>query len=315
MLRDVSHIDTSTTLLGGPSALPFAFAPTGFTRMMHHAGEPAVARVAGRIGVPHTLSTMGTTSPEDLAAAAPDTRRWFQLYLWRDRAASEEVVRRAAEAGNEAIMLTVDTPVGGARLRDAYNGLTIPPALTARTLFDMARHPHWWANVLTTDPLEFAALTSWEGTVAELIDSMFDPALTLDDLTWLRSTWNGPLVVKGVQTAEDARRVVDAGADAVIVSNHGGRQLDRAPVPLETLPSVVAEVGGRGRGPARHRDHVGRRHRRRRRARAPRAAWSAAPTSTRSWPAASRASSTSRRSSPPRSAGRWRCSGCRRSRT
>ncbi|MEJ2886710.1 alpha-hydroxy acid oxidase [Actinomycetospora aeridis] len=244
VLRDVSHIDTSTTLLGGPSALPFAFAPTGFTRMMHHEGEAAVARVAGRIGVPHTLSTMGTISPADLAAAAPDTRRWFQLYLWRDRAASADVVRRAAEAGNEAIMLTVDTPVGGARLRDAYNGLTIPPALTARTLADMARHPHWWLNVLTTDPLEFAALTSWEGTVAELIDTMFDPALNLDDLTWLRSTWNGPLVVKGVQTAEDARRVVDAGADAVVVSNHGGRQLDRAPVPLETLPSVVAEVGG-----------------------------------------------------------------------
>lgn len=244
VLRDVSHIDTSTTMLGGPSALPFAFAPTGFTRMMHHAGEPAVARVAGRIGVPHTLSTMGTTSPEDLAAAAPDTRRWFQLYLWRDRAASQEIVRRAAAAGNEALMLTVDTPVGGARLRDARNGLTIPPALTARTLFDMARHPHWGLNLLSTEPLEFAALTSWEGTVAELIDSIFDPALTLEDLTWLRSPWNGPLVVKGVQTAADARRVVDAGADAVIVSNHGGRQLDRAPVPLETLPSVVAEVGG-----------------------------------------------------------------------
>ncbi|MFC5136614.1 alpha-hydroxy-acid oxidizing protein [Actinomycetospora rhizophila] len=244
VLRDVSHIDTSTTMLGGPSAYPFAFAPTGFTRMMHHEGEAAVARVAGRIGVPHTLSTMGTISPADLAAAAPDTRRWFQLYLWRDRAASEEVVRRAQEAGNEAIMLTVDTPVGGARLRDAYNGLTIPPALTARTLVDMARHPHWWLNVLTTDPLEFAALTSWEGTVAELINTMFDPALNLDDLAWLRSTWNGQLVVKGVQTAQDARRVVDAGADAVVVSNHGGRQLDRAPVPLETLPSVVAEVGG-----------------------------------------------------------------------
>ena len=152
-------------------------------------------------------------------------------------------MRRAQEAGNEAIMLTVDTPVGGARLRDAYNGLTIPPALTARTLVDMGRHPHWWLNVLTTDPLEFAALTSWEGTVAELINTMFDPALNLDDLAWLRSTWNGQLVVKGVQTAQDARRVVDAGADAVVVSNHGGRQLDRAPVPLETLPSVVAEVG------------------------------------------------------------------------
>ncbi|GAA4868288.1 alpha-hydroxy acid oxidase [Actinomycetospora straminea] len=243
VLRDVSTVDMSTTLLGGPSALPFAFAPTGFTRMMHHEGEPAVARVAARLGVPHTLSTMGTTSPEDLALAAPETRRWFQLYLWRDREASAAIVERAKAAGNEALMLTVDTPVGGARLRDGRNGLTIPPALTVRTLLDMARHPHWWANVLTTEPLEFAALSSWGGTVSELIDTMFDPHLTLDDLTWLRSTWNGTLVVKGVQTAEDARRVVDAGADAIVVSNHGGRQLDRAPVPLETLPSVVAAVG------------------------------------------------------------------------
>ncbi|MEJ2863263.1 alpha-hydroxy acid oxidase [Actinomycetospora flava] len=244
VLQDVSHVDTSTTLLGGPSAFPFAFAPTGFTRMMHHAGEPAVARVAATLGVPHTLSTMGTTSPEDLALAAPHTRRWFQLYLWRDREASAAIVERVKAAGNEALMLTVDTPVGGARLRDAYNGLTIPPALTPRTLLDMARHPHWWMNVLTTEPLEFAALSSWGGTVSELIDTMFDPHLTLDDLAWLRSTWNGQLVVKGIQTAADARRVVDAGADAVVVSNHGGRQLDRAPVPLETLPSVVAEIGG-----------------------------------------------------------------------
>ena len=244
VLQDVSSVDTSTTLLGGPSAFPFAFAPTGFTRMMHHAGEPAVARVAARLGVPHTLSTMGTTSPEDLALAAPQTRRWFQLYLWRDREASAAIVERVKAAGNEALMLTVDTPVGGARLRDAYNGLTIPPALTPRTLLDMARHPHWWMNVLTTEPLEFAALSSWGGTVSELIDTMFDPHLTLDDLAWLRSTWNGQLVVKGIQTAADARRVVDAGADAVVISNHGGRQLDRAPVPLETLPSVVAEIGG-----------------------------------------------------------------------
>jgi L-lactate dehydrogenase (cytochrome) len=246
VLRDVSSVDPSTTLLGGRSELPFAFAPTGFTRMMNHEGEPAVARVAERFGVPHTLSTMGTTSVEALAEAVPKVRRWFQLYLWRDRAASRAIVERAAAAGNEALMLTVDTPVGGRRLRDARNGLSIPPALTARTIADAARHPHWWINLLTTEPLRFASLSSWSGTVADLIDSMFDPALTMDDLEWLRSTWNGPLVVKGVQTAADARRVIDAGADAVVVSNHGGRQLDRAPVPLETLPAVVDELHGDG---------------------------------------------------------------------
>ena len=243
VLRDVSAVDPSTTLLGARAALPFAFAPTGFTRMMHTAGETAVARVAERVGVPHALSTMGTTSPEALAAACPTARRWFQLYLWRDRAASRALVERAAAAGNEALILTVDTPVGGARLRDARNGLTVPPALTARTVLDAARHPHWWFDLLTTEPLHFAALSSWAGTVSELVDSMFDPALTMDDLAWLRSAWTGPLVVKGIQTAADARRVVDAGADAVVVSNHGGRQLDRAPVPLETLPGVVAAVG------------------------------------------------------------------------
>lgn len=243
VLHDVSSIDASTTLLGGPAQWPFAFAPTGFTRMVNHEGEIAVARVAERIGVPHTLSTMGTTSVEALAEAVPDARRWFQLYLWRDRPASQAMVERAAAAGNETIMLTVDTPVGGARHRDARNGLTIPPALTLRTIADATRHPHWWIDLLTTPPLEFAAFSSFDGTITEMIDSVFDPALTMDDLAWLRSTWNGTLVVKGVQTVDDARRVVGAGADAVVVSNHGGRQLDRAPVPLETLPSVVEAVG------------------------------------------------------------------------
>lgn len=245
VLDDVSAIDPSTTLFGARTELPFAFAPTGFTRMMHHAGELAVARVAERIGVPHTLSTMGTTSPETLAEAAPKLRRWFQLYLWRDRDASREVISRAAAAGNELLMLTVDTPVGGARLRDARNGLTVPPALTPRTIADAARHPHWWLNLLTTAPLEFASLSSWEGTVSELIDSMFDPALTMDDVAWLRSEWPGKLVIKGIQTVDDARRAADAGADGIVVSNHGGRQLDRAPVPLETLPEVVSAVGDR----------------------------------------------------------------------
>jgi L-lactate dehydrogenase (cytochrome) len=213
--------------------------------LMHHEGESAVARVAQRAGVPYALSTMGTTSLEDVAAAAPDARRWFQLYLWRDREASRDFVARSLAAGYEALMLTVDTPVAGARLRDVRNGLTIPPALTLRTLAGAAVHPAWWLNLLTTPPLEFASLRSWGGTVAELANQIFDPAATLQDVRWLRGAWPGRLVIKGIQTAVDARTVVDAGADAVVVSNHGGRQLDRAPTPLEQLPAVVAAVGDR----------------------------------------------------------------------
>jgi L-lactate dehydrogenase (cytochrome) len=243
VLRDVSALDTTVEVLGRTSAQPYAFAPTGFTRMMHHEGEPAVARVARRHRIPYALSTMGTTSIEETAAASGGGRLWFQLYVWRDRRAAEQLVRRAEAAGYEALVLTVDVPIAGARMRDVRNGLTVPPQLSLRTAGDMAMHPSWWFNLLTTRPLEFASLSHWSGTVADLLNSLFDPAMTLDDLAWIRSVWSGPLVVKGIQTVQDARRVVDAGADAVVVSNHGGRQLDRAPVPLRLLPEVVDEIG------------------------------------------------------------------------
>jgi L-lactate dehydrogenase (cytochrome) len=245
VLRDVSVIDTSTTILGRPAALPLVFAPTGFTRLMNHEGEAAVARVALRTGIPYALSTLGTTSPEDLAAAAPDTDKWFQLYLWNDREAGVELVRRARAAGFTALVLTVDTPVAGARLRDVHNGFTIPPMLSVRTVLDIARHPGWWFNLLTTEPLRFAVFTETQGTVADLINRVFDPTITVADLGWVRDEWSGPIVVKGIQTPEDARMVADAGANAIVVSNHGGRQLDRAPTPLEQLPEVVAAVGDR----------------------------------------------------------------------
>ncbi|WP_214404193.1 alpha-hydroxy acid oxidase [Pseudonocardia lacus] len=245
VLRDVSDVDTGRDILGRRSTLPFAFAPTGFTRMMHTEGEAAVASVAGEVGIPYTLSTMGTTTIEDVAEAAPGTRKWFQLYLWRDRAPGKDLVERAAAAGYDTLMLTVDTPVGGARLRDVRNGLTIPPQLTLKTFLDGALHPNWWFDFLTTEPLKFASLESTDGTVADLINRVFDPALTMADVEWLRSVWNGKLVVKGIQSVEDARRVVDAGADAVLLSNHGGRQLDRAPIPLELVQPVVEEVGDR----------------------------------------------------------------------
>ncbi|GAA2896609.1 alpha-hydroxy acid oxidase [Pseudonocardia halophobica] len=243
VLRDVSTVDLGRDMLGARSALPFAFAPTGFTRMMDTEGEPAVASVAADAGIPYTLSTMGTTTIEEVAEAAPAARRWFQLYLWRDRAFAKDLVQRAAAAGYDTLMLTVDTPVGGNRRRDVHNGLTIPPALTLRTFIDGALHPHWWFDLLTTSPLTFATLERTEGTVADLINRVFDPALTMDDVEWLRGAWPGKLMIKGIQNVADARRVVDAGVDAVLLSNHGGRQLDRAPVPVELVEPTVQEVG------------------------------------------------------------------------
>jgi L-lactate dehydrogenase (cytochrome) len=245
VLQDVSRVDPSTTILGRPAALPLVFAPTGFTRLMNHEGESAVARVAGRLGIPYALSTLGTTSPEAVAAAAPDTDRWFQLYLWNDRPAGIDLVQRAQAAGFTALVLTVDTPVAGARLRDVHNGFTIPPTLSIRTVLDIARHPGWWFNLLTTEPLRFAAFTETQGTVADLINRVFDPTITVADLGWLRDAWSGPIVVKGIQTVDDARAVTDAGADAIVVSNHGGRQLDRAPTPIEQLSGIVSAVGDR----------------------------------------------------------------------
>ena len=245
VLHDVSKVNPTTTILGKPSAQPFALAPTGFTRMMHTEGESAVVAVAEQAGIPYTLSTMGTTTIEDVAAAGPGARKWFQLYLWRDRAPAKDLLERAAAAGYDTLMLTVDTPVAGARLRDVRNGMTVPPQLTLRTFVDGATHPRWWFDLLTTEPLSFASLTSSEGTVGELIDRVFDPALTVADLEWARGQWPGKLVVKGVQSVADAERVVAAGADGVLLSNHGGRQLDRAPVPLELVPAVRAKLDGR----------------------------------------------------------------------
>ena len=245
VLRDVSSIDTRTEILNRPSALPLVLAPTGFTRLMNHEGERAVARAAMRLGVPYGLSTLGTTSPEDLASAVPNGNHWFQLYLWRDRETGVELVERAQSAGFTALVLTVDTPVAGSRLRDARNGFTIPPRLSGRTIFDIGRHPGWWFNLLTTEPLTFASLARTEGTVADLINRVFDPTLTIADVVWLRDIWKGPIVVKGILNVEDAKAVADAGVAAIVVSNHGGRQLDRAVVPVEQLPRIVDAVGDR----------------------------------------------------------------------
>jgi len=243
VLCDVSAVATSREVLGKRVALPFGIAPTGFTRMMQSEGEIAGATAARDAGIPFTLSTMGTTSIEDVAAASPRGRNWFQLYMWKDRDRSMALVERAAAAGYDTLMVTVDVPVAGARLRDVRNGMTIPPTLTPRTVLDAFPRPAWWFNFLTTEPLAFASLDSWSGTVAELLDHMFDPTVTYDDLAWLRERWPGRIVVKGVQTVDDAKRLAASGVDAVVLTNHGGRPLDRAPVPFHLLPRVVAEVG------------------------------------------------------------------------
>lgn len=244
ILRDVTSVQTGWDVLGGPVALPFGIAPTGFTRLMHTEGEIAGARAAAAAGIPFSLSTLGTASIEDVAAAVPQGRKWFQLYMWRDRDRSMALVKRAAEAGFDTLLVTVDVPVAGARLRDARNGMSIPPALTARTVLDAVAHPRWWFDLVTTEPLAFASLDRWPGTVAEYLDIMFDPGVTFADLAWIKSRWPGKLVVKGIQTLDDARAVVEHGADGVVLSNHGGRQLDRAPVPFHLLPTVARELGG-----------------------------------------------------------------------
>lgn len=243
ILHGTDTADLSTEIAGFRSALPFGIAPTGFTRFMHSEGEIGGVRAAERAGIPFSLSTMGTRSIEEVRDAAPDAERWFQLYLWREHDASLDLIRRAKAAGTTTLLVTVDTPVPGQRLRDTRNGMVIPPRLTPKTVLDASYRPEWWFNFLTTDSLKFASLSDTSGALADLISTMFDPGLNLADLEWIREQWDGTLYVKGVLTREDARRAVSVGADGLVVSNHGGRQLDRAPVSLTALPELRDEVG------------------------------------------------------------------------
>ncbi len=243
ILRPAEHVDTSVQILGGSSALPFGIAPTGFTRLMQTEGEVAGAGAAGAAGIPFTLSTLGTTSIENVRAANPHGRNWFQLYVMREREISYGLVTRAAEAGFDTLMFTVDTPVAGARLRDKRNGFSIPPQLTVGTIVNAIPRPWWWFDFLTTPSLEFASLTTTGGTVGELLNAAMDPTIGYEDLEVIRSLWPGKIVVKGVQNVADSKRLVDLGVDGIVLSNHGGRQLDRAPIPFHLLPQVVREVG------------------------------------------------------------------------
>jgi len=249
VLRDVSTIDLTANIVGQKSALPIIFAPTGYTRMMHYQGEVMVAKICEENNLVYNLSTMGTTSSKEIGDQVPNVRRWFQLYLWRDRSQSLKFIEEAEAAGFEGLMLTVDTAVGGIKWRDMRNGLTVPPKIGLKTFFDMAIKPKWWANLLTTAPLEFATFRNFNKPLSEIAAKVFDPAVTFEDVKWLRSVWKGKLIIKGIQTVSDAVELTKIGVDAIVLSNHGGRQLDRSVVPLELLPQVRSAIGPKGNGP------------------------------------------------------------------
>ncbi|HUR49075.1 MAG TPA: alpha-hydroxy acid oxidase [Acidimicrobiales bacterium] len=251
VLRDVRDVDPSTTLLGRPLPLPLVLAPTGFTRIAHPEGEVVVARAAGRAAVPYTLSTLSTRTIEDVAAAGPGPK-WFQVYVWRDRGLVKDMIDRAARSGFEALVLTVDTAVLGRRDRDVRRGFSLPPKIGLGTLVDGAIHPAWTWSFVRAEPIKFENVvgsTVGDGSsavsLADYINSQFDPTLSWADVEWLRSIWDGPIILKGIQTVADALLAADAGVEAIALSNHGGRQLDTAPTPLDLIEPVVQAVGDR----------------------------------------------------------------------
>jgi L-lactate dehydrogenase (cytochrome) len=248
VLRDVSSLDTSSTLFGRPAAMPVILAPTGYSRIAHSQGELAVARAAERAGIPYSLSTMGTRSIEEVAAVSGGDK-WFQIYTWRDRGLVEELVGRAKDAGYTAVWLTVDTAVLGRRERDVRRGLTLPPKIGLGTIVDGIVHPGWTIDFLRNEPITFSNVVgrheqdgSTAISLAAHVASQFDQALSWHDIEWLRSIWDGPIVLKGIQTVADAKQAVAMGVDGIGLSNHGGRQLDDAPAPIELVEPVRDEL-------------------------------------------------------------------------
>jgi L-lactate dehydrogenase (cytochrome) len=251
VLRDMSEVDTTSTLLGKPIPFPLVLAPTGFSRIADPAGELAVARAADRAGIPYTLSTLGTRSIEEVASVASG-RLWFQLYVFKDRGLVGDMIDRAAAAGYEALCVTVDTAMLGKRERDVRRGFTLPPKLGLSTIFDGIVHPGWTWKFVTSEPITFANVAGQpvgDGTeavsLAEYFSTGLDSGLDWDDISWIRDRWRGPIVIKGIQSVADAVIAADRGIDAIALSNHGGRQLDSAPAPLDLLPEVADAVAGR----------------------------------------------------------------------
>ena len=244
-LSDVSSIDTRATLFGQATDWPVMISPTGASKLFHAAGEPAVVRAAERFGMVYSLSTLGTTTIED-AAAAGSGPKMYQVYIFKDRALTVEFVARCKASDYRALCLTVDTPVAGNRERDFVYGFSARPRSRLRQIMHFARHPGWVARAVIRKDLEMVNLTRSEtatqsirGDIRTYVDEELERSLTWNDVEWLASLWGGPLVVKGVQTVEDCRRAADAGATAVMLSNHGGRQLESAPAPVDCIAAVA----------------------------------------------------------------------------
>lgn len=251
VLTDVGTLDTRTTILGRPVAFPLVLAPTGFSRIADPQGELAVARAADRAGLPYTLSTLATRSIEEVAAVSAGDL-WFQVYVWRDRGLVADMLDRARGAGYRAIMITVDTAMLGRRERDVRRGFQLPPMLGPDTVLDGALHPGWTWSFLRSEPIRFANVVGRDVgdgadpvSLSDYINGQFDPRLSWDDLDWFRDRWDGPIVLKGIQTVEDAIRAADLGVEAVALSNHGGRQLDGAPAPIDLVAPVADAIGDR----------------------------------------------------------------------
>lgn len=249
ILVDVSTVDASTTLLGERIPYPLALAPTGFTRIAHWEGELAVARAAARAGLPYALSTLGTRSIEEIASVSAGTK-WFQLYVWRDRGLAKELMARAREAGFRCIMPTVDTAVLGRRERDVRRGFTLPPKIGPATLVDGVRHPAWTWNLVRREPITFSSVAGHAGidgstavALSTYVATQFDPSLSWRDVEWIRGEAGMPVMLKGVQSAADVKTAASLGVEAVVLSNHGGRQFEGAPAPLDLLPETMDLVG------------------------------------------------------------------------
>lgn len=250
ILRDMSSIDTSTTLLGKTIPMPLVLAPTGFSRIADPQGELAVARAAARAGIPYSLSTMSTRSIEEVAAVS-DGPKYFQVYTWKDRGLVKDLIQRSAAAGYEAIILTVDTAVLGRRERDVRRGFTLPPKIGVDTIIDGIVHPKWTWDFVRAEPIVFSNIVGQNEedgsetavSLAEHVHRQFDPKLSWLDIDWLRDVWDGPIMLKGIQTIEDAKKAVEVGVEAIALSNHGGRQLDSAPAIVDLVAPVREAVG------------------------------------------------------------------------
>jgi len=247
VMRDVSDLQTTVTVLGTPMPLPIVLSPVGAPRMFHHEGELAVARAAKAAGgLTYGVSTLATQTLEAIAEAANGSPLWFQLYLWGDRGISRELVSRAKAAGYRALLLSADTTVRSERDRELHRGIELPtPQLNLRTVLNGARHPGWSWHFITSPPPSFPNLSMHGPTSRDQMKEMFDGTVSWRDLEWIRELWDGPIAIKGVLRAQEAVRAAEHGVDAVIVSNHGGRQMDHVPASLEVLPEIVDAVGDR----------------------------------------------------------------------